>query len=159
MASETYQLLDDDLHQNTEAGTPVTAELAQLFEKTGYWAKILAVTNFLNAVMQMVFLVSITSSVQHAYYMGYTSDIWISLVVIAAMLAAAILSVFNGIYLWRYTININQALLFDDSQEVTLSFSSLNKYFKILGWMTILFLATTLASFLYFLLKDVSRAF
>ncbi|MCC6459398.1 MAG: hypothetical protein IT260_02935 [Saprospiraceae bacterium] len=159
MASETYQLLDDDLHQNTEAGTPVTAELAQLFEKTGYWAKILAVTNFLNAVMQMVFLVSITSSVQYAYYRGYTSDIWISLVVIAAMLAAAILSVFNGIYLWRYALNINQALLFDDSQEVTLSFSSLNKYFKMLGWMTILFMATTLVSFLYFLLKDTSRAF
>lgn len=150
MPSETYHLLDDDLPSKPEAGMPVTADLVPLLEKTGNWAKILAVTNVANAVLQLTLVISFANYLMSAYYMGYTRDVWIQIIWVLSLFAATGLGFFNGIYLWRYARNLNQALLFDDVQEITQAFSSLFLYFKMLGWMTILFLSISALSILYF---------
>lgn len=68
----------------------------------------------------------------------------LSLMLLIMLLFTLVLNVLIGWNLWQFGASLKNAMLFDDNDQLDLSFFYLRNYFRTLGWMAITMVVLTL---------------
>lgn len=152
--------LDDDLEEGSANFTPVSEATLNHWRQLPVWAQILAVTNFISAGLQLLTFFFVYQKIQSTFYFYlamFGSSIQVIMIII--FLVSLTFTTLIGWQQWRYAAHLKEALLFEDTQELDLSYYYLNRYFKTLGWMTISIIAVTILAIIMVLTSDALRSF
>jgi len=132
--------LDDALAGSRTQQIPVPDETRIHWQELPMWARILAVTNFAGAAMTLIGFFTLFPILRKIPFLDVVTSNNISLVLLIALLFVLVLNTLIGWSLWRYGDSLKNALLFDDGDQLDLSFYYLRNYFRTLGWMTIAYM-------------------
>lgn len=136
--------LDASLAGSKTQFIPVPDESRAHWRELPLWAHLLALTNFASAGMTLVGFFITFPMLRRIPLLDAATSNNFSLLMLIMLLFALVLNVLIGWNLWQLGVSLKNALLFDDNDQLDLSFFYLRNYFRTLGWMTIAMLVLTL---------------
>ncbi len=135
--NETSTPLDQNLGGNPETNIPVSDQQIIFLRELPTWAKIMSVTNFIGAGVQLMSMFWLLPKLRRLFLFDPVSGNNIILLLIILFLIFVAFTVLIGWQLWRYAAHLKSAVQFTDSSELELVYYYQYRYFKTLGWMTI----------------------
>ncbi len=146
---ENTEPLDQEVHRDQETSIPLPADAYTVLQQTATWAKILAITNFCSAGLQLIgmFVVLDRVRLMLRYLNGGNNYILLMILVYLIFISFTALI---GWHLWNYAARLKSALLYEDTDELDLAYYYQFRYFKTLGWMVISGLVLMVAAMLLF---------
>lgn len=141
--------LDQAIHHDQENNIPLPAGSYSVLAQTASWAKILAITNFCSAGLQLIGMFVLLDRVRMMlrYLNGGSNYILLMILVYLIFISFTALI---GWHLWNYAGRLKSALRYEDTDELDLAYYYQFRYFKTLGWMVISGLILMVAGLLLF---------
>ncbi len=137
---DTNQLLDNEL--NVTDTLYITPTIRRHLSDTAWWAKFLSIVGFVVVglmvvlAFSVVYLMNMVSGSEESGIVGMSSAGLTSM-----YLAIAGFYFFPVFFLYKFATKMQTAIRENDTHELTISFSNLNKLYKFLGVLTIIILA------------------
>jgi len=135
--------LDESLTSAKAQFIPVPDESRAHWQELPLWARLLALTNFASAGITLIGFFTIFPLIRNIPFLNMVTSSNLSLVLLIMLLFALVLNVLIGWNLWQLGVSLKNATLFDDNDQLDLSFFYLRNYFRTLGWMTIAMIVMT----------------
>ncbi|MCB0534114.1 MAG: hypothetical protein H6574_04135 [Lewinellaceae bacterium] len=147
---EHNEPLDQEIHHDQENNVPLPVGSYSTLAQTATWAKILAITNFSSAGLQLIgmFVVLDRVRLMLRYLNGGSNYILLMILVYLILISFTALI---GWHLWNYAGRLKSALLYEDTDDLDLAYYYQFRYFKTLGWLVISGLILMVAGLLLFI--------
>ncbi|MBK8966259.1 MAG: hypothetical protein R3D58_23540 [Saprospiraceae bacterium] len=133
---ENTEPLDQEIQHDRETSIPLPAGAYGVLQQTATWAKILAITNFCSAGLQLIGMFVVLDRVRMMLRFLNGGSNYILLMILVYLIFISFTALI-GWHLWIYAARLKSALLYEDTDELDLAYYYQFRYFKTLGWMVI----------------------